>query len=133
MIAKDLVPIPGSGAYLGTVTLPGLREPAHAPHKHHWSLLCCPPGGRWPPGYRLGYPGGHRPRYQPVRLPRSTRNMRQSPPAVPNPSRSWKRPIGFGTDGTSGSGMITEVASPVKSAATHGPPEGADPKTRSAT
>ena len=75
MIAKDLVPIPGSGAYLGTITLPGLREPARAPHKHHWPLPCCPPGGRWPPGYRLGYPGGHRPRYQPVRLPRSTRNM----------------------------------------------------------
>jgi len=91
MIAKDLIPIPGSGAYLGTVTLPGLREPARAPHKHHWPLLCCPPGGRWPPGYRLGYPGGHRPRYQPVRLPRSTRNMSQSPEWGQDPSRSCTR------------------------------------------
>ena len=38
----------GSVAYLGTITAPGLRQPAHAPHKQHRSLPCCPPRGRCP-------------------------------------------------------------------------------------
>src|SRR5689334_4534946 len=44
-----------------------------------------------------------------------------------------KRPICAETDGTSSSGVVTEVVSSLKSAASHGPPEGAAPKTCSAT
>jgi len=53
----------GSVAYLGTITLPGLRQPAHAPHKQHRSLPCCPPRGRcprvpsWGPGGTRSSPG----------------------------------------------------------------------------
>jgi hypothetical protein len=61
MIVKGFVPGTGSVAYPGTMTLPGLRQLAHKARKYQWSLPCCPPEGRWPPGYRLGYPGGHRP------------------------------------------------------------------------
>src|SRR5689334_15765332 len=55
------------------------------------------------------------------------------PLAVQNPSRSWKSALSAGTDGTSASGVVTEVTPPLESAATHGPPQrAAGPPQRAA-
>src|SRR5690348_1183813 len=81
MITKEIVPISGSDAYLGTITLPGLREPAHAPHKHHWPLLCCPPGGPVAPRVPSWVPGGP-PTPLPARTPTAI-NQKYEPEPIP--------------------------------------------------